>query len=145
VAFGAASIILGLAALFNATAFSLAIILIVAGSALVLAAAGALVISPKPASGSGLPAAASGHRLAHQRLASEVKESSAALGRYPASAAGPGQPEAGNRLLPPNRVMTQAVSRVSVSMTRLRACAIDLPAKTLVRPADTSAIATTRW
>jgi hypothetical protein len=51
VAFGAASIILGLAALFNANAFSLAIILIIAESAWVLAAAGALVISPKPASG----------------------------------------------------------------------------------------------
>ena len=51
VAFGVASIILGLAALFNATAFSLAIILIIAESAWVLAAAGALVISPKPASG----------------------------------------------------------------------------------------------
>ena len=51
VAFGSASIILGLAALFSATAFSLAIILIIAESAWVLAAAGALVISPKPASG----------------------------------------------------------------------------------------------
>ena len=51
VAFGVASIILGLAALFSATAFSLAIILIIAESAWVLAAAGALVISPKPASG----------------------------------------------------------------------------------------------
>ena len=51
VAFGAASIILGLAALFSATAFSLAIILIIAESAWILAAAGALVIAPKPASG----------------------------------------------------------------------------------------------
>jgi hypothetical protein len=51
VAFGVASIILGLAALFSATAFSLAIILIIAESAWVLAAAGALIISPKPASG----------------------------------------------------------------------------------------------
>ena len=46
-----ASIILGLAALFSAAAFSLAIILIIAESSWVLAAAGALVISPKPASG----------------------------------------------------------------------------------------------
>jgi hypothetical protein len=46
-----ASIILGLAALFSATAFSLAIILIIAESAWVLAAAGALVITPKPAPG----------------------------------------------------------------------------------------------
>ena len=46
-----ASIILDLAALFSATAFSLAIILIIVESAWVLAAAGALVISPKPASG----------------------------------------------------------------------------------------------
>jgi hypothetical protein len=45
-----ASIILGLAALFSATAFSLAIILIIAESAWVLAATGALVISRKPAS-----------------------------------------------------------------------------------------------
>ena len=52
VAFGVASIILGLAALFSATAFSLAIILIIAESAWVLAAAAVLVISPKPASGS---------------------------------------------------------------------------------------------
>ena len=44
VAFGGASIILGLAALFSPTAFSLAIILIIAESAWVLAAAGALVI-----------------------------------------------------------------------------------------------------
>ncbi len=51
VAFGAASIILGLAALFSATAFSLAIILIIAESTWVLAAAGALVISQNPASG----------------------------------------------------------------------------------------------
>jgi hypothetical protein len=51
VGFGAASIILGLAALFSATAFSLAIILIIAESTWVLATAGALVISPKPASG----------------------------------------------------------------------------------------------
>jgi hypothetical protein len=51
VTFGAASIILGLAALFSATAFSLAIILIIAESAWVLAAAGALVITPKPAPG----------------------------------------------------------------------------------------------
>ena len=51
VAFGGASILLGLAALFSATAFSLAIILIIAESAWVLAAAAALVISPKPASG----------------------------------------------------------------------------------------------
>jgi hypothetical protein len=51
VGFGAASIILGLAALFSATAFSLAIILIIVESAWVLAAAGALVISRKPASG----------------------------------------------------------------------------------------------
>jgi hypothetical protein len=50
IAFGVASIILGLAALFSATAFSLAIILIIAESAWVLAAAGALVIAPKPAS-----------------------------------------------------------------------------------------------
>jgi hypothetical protein len=42
---------LGLAALFSATAFSLAIILIIVESAWVLAAAGALVISRKPASG----------------------------------------------------------------------------------------------
>jgi hypothetical protein len=51
VAFGAASIILGLAALFSATAFSLAIILIIAESPWVLAAGGALMIAPKPASG----------------------------------------------------------------------------------------------
>jgi len=51
VTFGVASIILGLAALLSATAFSLAIILIIAESAWVLAAAGALVISRKPASG----------------------------------------------------------------------------------------------
>lgn len=51
VAFGAASIIVGLAALFSTTAFGLAIILIIAESAWVLAAAGTLVISPKPASG----------------------------------------------------------------------------------------------
>ena len=51
VTFGVASIILGLAALFSATAFNLAIILIIAESAWVLAAAGVLVISPKPASG----------------------------------------------------------------------------------------------
>ena len=50
VAFGVASIILGLAALFSSTAFSLAIILIIAESAWVLAAAGILVISRKPAS-----------------------------------------------------------------------------------------------
>lgn len=56
VAFGVASIILGLAALFSATAFSLAIILIIAESAWVLAAAGTLVISPKPASGPPAPA-----------------------------------------------------------------------------------------
>ena len=48
VAFGVASVILGLAALFSTTAFSLAIVLIIAESAWVLAAAGALVISPKP-------------------------------------------------------------------------------------------------
>jgi hypothetical protein len=40
---------MGLAALFSATAFSLAIILIIAESTWVLAAAGALVISPNPA------------------------------------------------------------------------------------------------
>jgi hypothetical protein len=51
VAFGVASIIVGLAALFSATAFSLAIVLIIAESTWVLAAAGALVISRKPASG----------------------------------------------------------------------------------------------
>jgi len=50
VAFGVASIILGLAALFSSAAFSLAIILIIAESAWVLAAAGILVISRKPAS-----------------------------------------------------------------------------------------------
>jgi hypothetical protein len=50
IAFGVASIILGLAALFSATAFSLAIILIIAESAWVLVAAGALVIAPKPPS-----------------------------------------------------------------------------------------------
>jgi hypothetical protein len=50
VAFGVASIILGLAALFSTTAFGLAIILIIAESAWILAAAGALVISRKPAS-----------------------------------------------------------------------------------------------
>jgi hypothetical protein len=46
VAAGEVSIILGLAALFSAAAFSLAISLITAESAWVLAAAGALVISP---------------------------------------------------------------------------------------------------
>jgi hypothetical protein len=51
VAFGSASIILGLAALFSSTAFSLAIVLIIAESAWVLAAAGALMIAPKPTSG----------------------------------------------------------------------------------------------
>lgn len=55
VGFGVASIILGLAALFSATAFSLAIILIIAESAWVLVAAGALVISRKPASGAPAP------------------------------------------------------------------------------------------
>jgi hypothetical protein len=50
IAFGVASIILGLAALFSATAFSLAIILIIAESAWVLAATGALVMAPKPPS-----------------------------------------------------------------------------------------------
>jgi len=51
VALGAASIIMGLAAPYSATAFSLAIVLIITESAWVLAAAGALVISRKPASG----------------------------------------------------------------------------------------------
>jgi hypothetical protein len=55
VGFGVASIILGLAALFSATAFSLAIILIIAESAWVLVAAGVLVISRKPASGAPAP------------------------------------------------------------------------------------------
>lgn len=55
VALGAASIILGLAALFSATAFSLAIILIIAESAWILAAAGALVIARKPAPGVAAP------------------------------------------------------------------------------------------
>jgi hypothetical protein len=55
VACGVASIVLGLAALFSATAFSLAIILIIAESAWVLAASAALVISRKPASGAPAP------------------------------------------------------------------------------------------
>jgi hypothetical protein len=55
VAFGAASIIMGLAALFSAVAFSLAIILIIAESIWVLAAAGALVIAPKLAPGAAAP------------------------------------------------------------------------------------------
>jgi len=62
VAFGAASIILGLAALFGATAFSLAIILIIAESAWVLAVAGTLMISSKPASGAATPAQPSAQR-----------------------------------------------------------------------------------
>lgn len=76
VAFGAASIILGLAALFSATAFSLAIILIIAESAWALAAVGALVISPKPASGAAaaFKALPSGHRLAHQHLPAAVNK-----------------------------------------------------------------------
>jgi hypothetical protein len=55
VGFGVASIILGLAALFSATVFTLAIILIIAESAWVLATAGALVVSRKPASGAPAP------------------------------------------------------------------------------------------
>ena len=76
VAFGVASIILGLAALFSATAFSLAIILIIAESASGPRRRG------RPGDftetgirrGRGPPAAASGHRLAHQRLPAAVKE-----------------------------------------------------------------------
>jgi hypothetical protein len=76
VAFGAASIIMGLAALFSATAFSLAIILIIVDSAWVLAVAGRpgdLTQTGTRAAG-GLRAAGSGHRLAHQRLPAAVKE-----------------------------------------------------------------------
>jgi hypothetical protein len=76
VGFGVASIILGLAALFSATVFTLAIILIIAESAWVLATAGALggLTETGIRRASALPAAASRHRLAHQRLQAALTE-----------------------------------------------------------------------